>query len=180
MHLFERSCPGSERNFRTSILKSVKMARCNGAFILVVLLLAVPLAALPLGVDDHAVADLQRKAIEQQVVDAVNSDKESTWSLPLPTRPLAFAPPPPLLSSGSPHSEGCLSVHSRCLRPQNNLNTAPRVPRHSIAASSALSARAEDVSEASTHPYVRPSTAIACECLPRMPRTDAGVPASSL
>ncbi|KAJ1491228.1 hypothetical protein T484DRAFT_1775498 [Baffinella frigidus] len=53
--------------------------RNNSARVLAALLLAVPLAALPLGVDDHAVADLQRKAIEQQVVDTVNSDKESTW-----------------------------------------------------------------------------------------------------
>ena len=110
------------------------MARCNGARVLAALLLAVPLTALPLGADDHAVSSLQRKAIEQQVVDAVNSDKDSTWSLPFPTRPLASAPPPPLLSPPSPHSDGCplctLPVPSPAKQPHVSYGSTRSPPSH--------------------------------------------------
>jgi hypothetical protein len=43
------------------------------------LLLVVPIAALPIALEDNALGSIQRKAIEQQVVETVNTDKDSTW-----------------------------------------------------------------------------------------------------
>jgi hypothetical protein len=62
------------------------------------LLLVVPIAALPIAVEDNALGSIQRKAIEQQVVETVNTDKDSTWYSRPHCSPATAAPHPGVLS----------------------------------------------------------------------------------